>query len=56
MAAGGAGSPPRAGGERYVSLLSEGAAEWNRLGVEVLVLELLLKYSEPLTCILFARF
>ena len=34
------GSPPGAGGERYVSLLSEGAAEWTRLGVEALVLEL----------------
>jgi len=34
------GSPPNTGGERYVSLLSEGAAEWTRLGVEALVLEL----------------
>ncbi len=34
------GSPPGAGGERYVSLLSEGAAEWTRLGVEALGLEL----------------
>ena len=51
------GSPPGAGGERYVSLLSEGAAEWTRLGVEALVLELFLKnISEPLTCILFAGF
>ena len=50
------GSPPSAGGERYVSLLSEGAAEWTRLGVEALVLELFNKNSEPLTCILFARF
>ena len=37
------GSPPSAGGDRYVSLLSEGAAEWTRLGVEALVLELFLK-------------
>ena len=51
------GSPPSAGGERYVSLLSEGDAEWTRLGVEALVLELFLKnISEPLTCILFAGF
>ena len=34
------GSPPGAGGERCVSLLSDGAAEWTRLGVEALVLEL----------------
>ena len=51
------GSPPGAGGELYVSLLSDGAAEWTRLGVEALVLELFLKnISEPLTCILFAGF
>ena len=51
------GSPPGAGGERCVSLLSDGAAEWTRLGVEALVLELFFKnISEPLTCILFAGF
>ena len=51
------GSPHGAGGERYVSLLSEGAAEWTRLGVDAIVLELFLKnISEPLTCIMFDGF
>lgn len=50
------GSPPSAGAERYVSLLLEGAAEWTRLGVEALVLELFVINLEPLTCILFAKF
>jgi hypothetical protein len=50
------GSPPNAGREQYVSLLSEGAAEWTRLGVEALVLELFVKSLEPLTCILSTKF
>ncbi len=50
------GSPSSAGGERYVSLLLEGAAEWARQGVEALVLELFVINLEPLTCILVAKF
>ena len=47
------GSPPNAGGERYVSLLSEGAAEWTRLGVEALVLELKKKMGTSLLLVFF---
>jgi hypothetical protein len=50
------GSPPNAGGERYASLLSEGAVEWTRLGVEALVLELFVNFLEPLTCICLLSF
>ena len=50
------GSPPSAGGERYDSLLLEGAAEWTRLGVGALVLELFVMNLEPLSCILLAKF
>ncbi len=42
------GSPPSAGGERYVSMLLEAAVEWTRLGVEALMLELFVKNLEPL--------
>ena len=50
------GSQPNAGGERFDTLLSEGAAEWTRLGVEALMLELFVKMLEPLTCIFPAKF
>ncbi len=50
------GSPPSAGGEQYVSLLLEGAAEWTRLNVEALVLKLCVMNLEPLSCILLAKF
>ena len=40
----------------YDSLLSEGAAEWTRLGVEALVLEFFFTILEPLTCIFSPKF
>ena len=50
------GSPPDAGGERYANLRSEGAAEWPRLGVEVLGLEHFVKKLEPFTSISSSKF